>query len=162
MLDIKSLFIFLGARTQPQVHFQRRSVKLPENTSYSDLTAYLTAASSPWEVDSFPYLQGLDGNGTGNPLLWFCSDFILIQGLTFDPIIFSIPHSSKDSFRFEWLDIFNCPTNMLFQWARGQGLLSLTWGYWITKMKTPWPWEIRQVGRTFISELSLQIRCMCT
>ncbi|XP_010164357.1 protein FAM171A1-like [Antrostomus carolinensis] len=60
---------FQGARTQPQVHFQRRSVKLPENTSYSDLTAYLTAASSPWEVDSFPYLQGLDGNGTGNPLL---------------------------------------------------------------------------------------------
>ncbi|XP_009570625.1 PREDICTED: protein FAM171A1-like [Fulmarus glacialis] len=57
---------FQGARTQPQVHFQRRSVKLPENTSYSDLTAYLTAASSPWEVDSFPYLQGLDGNGTGN------------------------------------------------------------------------------------------------
>ncbi|OXB67678.1 hypothetical protein ASZ78_015210 [Callipepla squamata] len=55
---------FQGARTQPQVHFQRRSVKLPENTSYSDLTAYLTAASSPWEVDSFPYLQGLDGNGT--------------------------------------------------------------------------------------------------
>ncbi|OPJ81780.1 protein FAM171A1 [Patagioenas fasciata monilis] len=57
---------FQGARTQPQVHFQRRSVKLPENTSYSDLTAYLTATSSPWEVDSFPYLQGLDGNGTGN------------------------------------------------------------------------------------------------
>ncbi|NXN27050.1 F1711 protein, partial [Nycticryphes semicollaris] len=57
---------FQGARTQPQVHFQRRSVKLPENTSYSDLTAYLTEASSPWEVDSFPYLQGLDGNGTGN------------------------------------------------------------------------------------------------
>ncbi|KAH1178201.1 hypothetical protein KIL84_011903 [Mauremys mutica] len=57
---------FQGARIQPRVHFQRRTLKLPENTSYSDLTAFLTAASSPWEVDSFPYLQGLDGNGTGN------------------------------------------------------------------------------------------------
>lgn len=100
VLDTKSLLIFLGARTQPQVHFQRRSVKLPENTSYSDLTAYLTAASSPWEVDSFPYLQGLDGNGTGNPLLRFCSGFILVQGSSFDHVILSIPHSSKHSLKF--------------------------------------------------------------
>ncbi|XP_061443738.1 protein FAM171A1 isoform X2 [Rhineura floridana] len=55
---------FQGARIQPKVHFQRRALKLPENTSYSDLTAFLTSASSPWEVDSFPYLQGYDGNGT--------------------------------------------------------------------------------------------------
>ncbi|EHH64581.1 Astroprincin [Macaca fascicularis] len=57
---------FQGARPQPRVHFQRRALRLPENTSYSDLTAFLTAASSPSEVDSFPYLRGLDGNGTGN------------------------------------------------------------------------------------------------
>ncbi|KAH0627485.1 hypothetical protein JD844_003239, partial [Phrynosoma platyrhinos] len=57
---------FQGARIQPKVHFQRRALKLPENTSFSDLTAFLTSASSPWEVDSFPYLQGYDGNGTGN------------------------------------------------------------------------------------------------
>lgn len=87
-----SFLMFLGARTQPQVHFQRRSVKLPENTSYSDLTAYLTAASSPWEVDSFPYLQGLDGNGTGNPSLWFCSDFLSVQEPTnFAPCNFFHP-----------------------------------------------------------------------
>lgn len=55
-----------GARPQPRVHFQRRALRLPENTSYSDLTAFLTAAGSPSEVDSFPYLRGLDGNGTGN------------------------------------------------------------------------------------------------
>ncbi|XP_060638312.2 protein FAM171A1 isoform X2 [Anolis sagrei] len=55
---------FQGARIQPKVHFQRRALKLPENTSYSDLTAFLTSASSLWEVDSFPYLQGYDGNGT--------------------------------------------------------------------------------------------------
>uniref|UniRef100_A0A671G5A3 Family with sequence similarity 171 member A1 n=1 Tax=Rhinolophus ferrumequinum TaxID=59479 RepID=A0A671G5A3_RHIFE len=56
---------FQGARPQPRVHFQRRALRLPENTSYSDLTAFLTAAGSPSEVDSFPYLRGLDGNGTG-------------------------------------------------------------------------------------------------
>ncbi|CAH7294029.1 Fam171a1 [Phodopus roborovskii] len=57
---------FQGARPQPRVHFQRRALRLPENTSYSDLTAFLTAASSPSEIDSFPYLRGLDANGTGN------------------------------------------------------------------------------------------------
>lgn len=62
------LCLLLGARIQPKVHFQRRALKLPENTSFSDLTAFLTSASSPWEVDSFPYLQGYDGNGTGKLL----------------------------------------------------------------------------------------------
>ncbi|XP_030055821.1 protein FAM171A1 isoform X1 [Microcaecilia unicolor] len=57
---------FQGSRIQPRVHFQRRELNLPGNATYNDLTAFLTAASSPWEVDSFPYLQGLDGNGTGN------------------------------------------------------------------------------------------------
>lgn len=51
------------------MHFQRRALRLPENTSYGDLTAFLTAASSPSEVDGFPYLRGLDGNGTGNNLI---------------------------------------------------------------------------------------------
>lgn len=64
--EVTQKFISAGARPQPRVHFQRRALRLPENTSYSDLTAFLTAASSPSEVDSFPYLRGLDGNGTGN------------------------------------------------------------------------------------------------
>ncbi|MBN3280325.1 F1711 protein, partial [Polyodon spathula] len=55
-----------GARVQPRVQFQRRALSLPQNSTYSNLTAFLTAACSPWEVDSFPYLQGLDGNRTGN------------------------------------------------------------------------------------------------
>ncbi|XP_033854374.2 protein FAM171A1 isoform X1 [Acipenser ruthenus] len=57
---------FQGARVQPRVQFQRRALSLPQNSTYSNLTAFLTAACSPWEVDSFPYLQGLDGNRTGN------------------------------------------------------------------------------------------------
>ncbi|XP_023557609.1 protein FAM171A1 isoform X3 [Octodon degus] len=67
---------FQGARPQPRVHFQRRALRLPENSSYSDLTAFLTAASSPSEVDSFPYLRGLDGNGTGT---WLKSGLGLVH-----------------------------------------------------------------------------------
>uniref|UniRef100_A0A5F8GP50 Family with sequence similarity 171 member A1 n=1 Tax=Monodelphis domestica TaxID=13616 RepID=A0A5F8GP50_MONDO len=67
---------FQGARPQPRVHFQRRALKLPENTSYSDLTPFLTASSAPAEVDSFPYLRGLDGNGTGT---WLKSGLGLVQ-----------------------------------------------------------------------------------
>uniref|UniRef100_A0A6I8QU48 Family with sequence similarity 171 member A1 n=1 Tax=Xenopus tropicalis TaxID=8364 RepID=A0A6I8QU48_XENTR len=55
-----------GSRLQPRVHFQRRALNLPGNATYKDLTAFLTAASAPWEIDSFPYLQGSDGNSTGN------------------------------------------------------------------------------------------------
>lgn len=69
--EVTQRLIPTGARPQPRVHFQRRALRLPENTSYSDLTAFLTAASSPSEVDSFPYLRGLDGNGTGNWSLFF-------------------------------------------------------------------------------------------
>lgn len=67
---------FQGARPQPRAHFQRRALRLPENTSYSDLTAFLTAASSPSQVDSFPYLRGLDGNGTGT---WLKSGLGLVH-----------------------------------------------------------------------------------
>ncbi|XP_025120148.3 protein FAM171A1 isoform X3 [Bubalus bubalis] len=67
---------FQGARPQPRVHFQRRALRLPENTSYGDLTAFLTAASSPSEVDGFPYLRGLDGNGTGT---WLKSGLGLVH-----------------------------------------------------------------------------------
>ncbi|KAG8443187.1 hypothetical protein GDO86_011843 [Hymenochirus boettgeri] len=57
---------FQGSQLQPRVHFQRRALNLPGNATYKDLAAFLTAANSPGEVDSFPYLQGFDGNATGN------------------------------------------------------------------------------------------------
>ncbi|XP_043923440.1 protein FAM171A1 [Protopterus annectens] len=57
---------FQGFRAQPKIHFPRRALNLPINSSYNNLTVFLTVASSPWELDSFPYLQGVDGNGTGN------------------------------------------------------------------------------------------------
>lgn len=56
---------FQGFKGQPCVHFQRRALSLPPNSSYANLTALLTVASSPSHIQHFPYLQGLRGNGTG-------------------------------------------------------------------------------------------------
>ncbi|XP_032375595.1 protein FAM171A1 isoform X1 [Etheostoma spectabile] len=54
-----------GFRNQPSVYFQRRALSLPSNTSYANLTALLTVASSPSHIQHFPHLQVLSGNGTG-------------------------------------------------------------------------------------------------
>ncbi|XP_029306743.1 LOW QUALITY PROTEIN: protein FAM171A1 [Cottoperca gobio] len=54
-----------GFRHQPSVHFLRRALSLPSNTSYANLTALLTVASSPSHIQHFPHLQVLSGNGTG-------------------------------------------------------------------------------------------------
>ncbi|KAK1895649.1 Protein FAM171A1 [Dissostichus eleginoides] len=55
-----------GFRHQPSVHFQRRALSLPADTSYANLTALLTVACSPSHIQHFPHLQVLSGNGTGN------------------------------------------------------------------------------------------------
>ncbi|KAM9310242.1 protein FAM171A1 [Pholidichthys leucotaenia] len=55
-----------GLRGQPSVHFQRRALTLPSNTSYTNLTALLTVASSSSHIQHFPHLQILGGNGTGS------------------------------------------------------------------------------------------------
>eukprot|EP00062_Callorhinchus_milii_P020432 gi/632976074/ref/XP_007904591.1/ PREDICTED: protein FAM171A1 isoform X2 [Callorhinchus milii] len=55
-----------GALIQPSVQFQRRLLSLPKNSTYRNLTAFLTVAVTPWEVGSFPYLQGINVNRTGN------------------------------------------------------------------------------------------------
>ncbi|KAM9353116.1 protein FAM171A1 [Symphorus nematophorus] len=54
-----------GLRRQPTVHFQRRALSLPSNTSYANLTALLTVASTPSHIQHFPHLQVLSGNVTG-------------------------------------------------------------------------------------------------
>ncbi|XP_040290488.1 protein FAM171A1 [Bufo bufo] len=57
---------FQGSHLQPRVHFARSALELPGNATYKDLNAFLTAASTSSEVESFPYLQGTDGNSSGN------------------------------------------------------------------------------------------------
>uniref|UniRef100_D4A7Y4 Family with sequence similarity 171, member A1 n=1 Tax=Rattus norvegicus TaxID=10116 RepID=D4A7Y4_RAT len=171
---------FQGARPQPRVHFQRRALRLPENTSYSALTAFLTAASSPSEVDSFPYLRGLDGNGTGN---WSLSSFwegllefslslgngtpVLVDG----PIYVTVPLATQN--RPHILKFFSEPPTGT--WLKsGLGLVhqegsQLTWtyiapqlGYWVAAMSPPIPVtnvvghvKLQIMLRGFLSLLSL-------
>ncbi|XP_059195579.1 protein FAM171A1 [Centropristis striata] len=54
-----------GLKHQPSVHFQRRALTLPSNTSYANLTALLTVASSPSHIQHFPHLQVISGSGAG-------------------------------------------------------------------------------------------------
>ncbi|KAI1885479.1 hypothetical protein AGOR_G00204120 [Albula goreensis] len=56
---------FQGFRPQPSVQFLRRALSLPADATYTSLTAFLTVAHSTWELDHFPYLQGLSGDGSG-------------------------------------------------------------------------------------------------
>uniref|UniRef100_A0A2R9CDN6 Family with sequence similarity 171 member A1 n=2 Tax=Pan paniscus TaxID=9597 RepID=A0A2R9CDN6_PANPA len=153
---------FQGARPQPRVHFQRRALRLPENTSYSDLTAFLTAASSPSEVDSFPYLRGLDGNGTGNStrhdltpvtavsvhLLSSNGTPVLVDG----PIYVTVPLAMQSSLRHNAYVAAWRFDQKLGTWLKsGLGLVhqegsQLTWtyiapqlGYWVAAMSPPIP-----------------------
>uniref|UniRef100_A0A672GUQ0 Family with sequence similarity 171 member A1 n=1 Tax=Salarias fasciatus TaxID=181472 RepID=A0A672GUQ0_SALFA len=57
--------IVSGLQGQPSIHFLRRALSLPSNTSYTNLTALLTVASSPSHIQHFPHLQIFRGNGTG-------------------------------------------------------------------------------------------------
>uniref|UniRef100_A0A286XMF5 Family with sequence similarity 171 member A1 n=2 Tax=Cavia porcellus TaxID=10141 RepID=A0A286XMF5_CAVPO len=153
---------FQGARPQPRVHFQRRALRLPENTSYSDLTAFLTAASSPSEVDNFPYLRGLDGNGTGNStrydltpvtavsvhLLSSNGTPVLVDG----PIYVTVPLATQSSLGHNAYVAAWRFDQKLGTWLKsGLGLVhqegsQLTWtyiapqlGYWVAAMSPPIP-----------------------
>ncbi|KAM5283165.1 protein FAM171A1 isoform 1-T1 [Hipposideros larvatus] len=153
---------FQGARPQPRVHFQRRALRLPENTSYSDLTAFLTAASSPSEVDSFPYLRGLDGNGTGNgtrydltPVTAVSVHLLSSDGtpvLVDGPIYVTVPLATQSSLRHNAYVAAWRFDQKLGTWLKsGLGLVhqegsQLTWtyiapqlGYWVAAMSPPKP-----------------------
>uniref|UniRef100_A0A8C5KJT2 Family with sequence similarity 171, member A1 n=1 Tax=Jaculus jaculus TaxID=51337 RepID=A0A8C5KJT2_JACJA len=153
---------FQGARPQPRVHFQRRALRLPENTSYSDLTAFLTATSSPSEVDSFPYLRGLDGNGTGNgtrydlaPVTAVSVHLLSSNGtpvLVDGPIYVTVPLATQNSLRHNAYVAAWRFDQKLGTWLKsGLGLVhqegsQLTWtyiapqlGYWVAAMSPPIP-----------------------
>lgn len=156
---------FQGARPQPRVHFQRRALHLPDNASYSDLTAFLTAASSPAEVDSFPYLRGLDGNSTGNStrhdltpvtavsvhLLGSDGTPVLVDG----PMYVTVPLATQSSLRHSAYVAAWRFDQKLGTWLKsGLGLVhqegsQLTWtyiapqlGYWAAAMSPPNPGPI--------------------
>ncbi|KAG9350178.1 hypothetical protein JZ751_026531 [Albula glossodonta] len=59
-----------GARNQPCVQFQRKAVHLPQNSSYLELSAMLTAAKTQYEIGGFPYLLGQETNSSGENGNW--------------------------------------------------------------------------------------------
>ncbi|KAJ7984410.1 hypothetical protein DPEC_G00354550 [Dallia pectoralis] len=59
-----------GARNQPLVQLQRKSLQLPAESNYTSLSAVLTTARSQYEIGGFPYLLGLETNSTGLDRGW--------------------------------------------------------------------------------------------
>ncbi|MBN3308825.1 F1712 protein, partial [Amia calva] len=59
-----------GARHQPWVQFQRKAVRLPLNSTYTELSAVLTSAKSQYEIGGFPYLLGLENSSSGGNSSW--------------------------------------------------------------------------------------------
>uniref|UniRef100_A0A672J7T6 Family with sequence similarity 171 member A2b n=1 Tax=Salarias fasciatus TaxID=181472 RepID=A0A672J7T6_SALFA len=54
-----------GARNQPLVQLQRKSIQLPPNSNYTALSAALTTARSQYEIGGFPFLLGQETNSSG-------------------------------------------------------------------------------------------------
>uniref|UniRef100_A0A8C6WII3 Family with sequence similarity 171 member A2b n=1 Tax=Neogobius melanostomus TaxID=47308 RepID=A0A8C6WII3_9GOBI len=54
-----------GARNQPLVQLQRKSLQLPPDSNYTSLSAALTTAKSQYEIGGFPFLLGQETNKIG-------------------------------------------------------------------------------------------------
>ncbi|XP_077577266.1 protein FAM171A1 [Stigmatopora nigra] len=92
---------FQGFKHQPSIHFPRRALTLPVNTSYANVNALLTVADSSSHIQHFPYLQVSVNNGTGSerpleltPVValsvhLFASDGVELQ--VNEPITVSVP-----------------------------------------------------------------------
>ncbi|XP_026207961.1 protein FAM171A2 [Anabas testudineus] len=59
-----------GARNQPLVQLQRKTLQLPSNSNYTSLSAALTTARSQYEIGGFPFLLGQETNSSGAEIGW--------------------------------------------------------------------------------------------
>eukprot|EP00064_Thunnus_orientalis_P008544 superscaffoldBa00001024_g8567 len=68
--DLECDCFFAGARNQPLVQLQRKSLQLPSNSNYTALSAALTTARSQYEIGGFPFLLGQETNSSGAEIGW--------------------------------------------------------------------------------------------
>lgn len=74
-----SLFCSSGARNQPLVQLQRKSIQLSSSSNYTELSAALTTARSQYELGGFPFLLGQETNSSGLRMLpthWNSGSFL--------------------------------------------------------------------------------------
>ncbi|XP_053270450.1 protein FAM171A2 [Pleuronectes platessa] len=99
-----------GARNQPLVQLQRKSLQLPSTSNYTALSAAMTTARSQYEIGGFPFLLGQETNSSGADTGWtdltavavvsiqlFDKDGAAIQ--VSDPIQISVPLPSDSRYR---------------------------------------------------------------
>ncbi|KAM6898797.1 protein FAM171A2 [Lycodopsis pacificus] len=59
-----------GARNQPLLQLQRKSLQLPSDSNYTALSATLTTARTQYEIGGFPFLLGQETNSSGAETGW--------------------------------------------------------------------------------------------
>ncbi|XP_048418944.1 protein FAM171A1 isoform X2 [Stegostoma tigrinum] len=165
---------FQGALIQPRIQFQRRSLNLPKKSDYRNLVAFLTVATTPWEVGNFPYLQGIDVNRTGNisrfelaPVTAVSVHLLNSDGTEVQvngPICVTIPLPAKSSLKHnDALPAWKFDKKIGAWLKSGLGLVQregdyLTWtyfapqlGYWVAAMSPQSPGNMGSVGASDIT-----------
>ncbi|XP_034425897.1 protein FAM171A2 isoform X1 [Hippoglossus hippoglossus] len=99
-----------GARNQPLVQLQRKSLQLPSSSNYTALSAAMTTARSQYEIGGFPFLLGQETNSSGAETGWTDLTAVAVVSIQLldkdgtaiqvsDPIQISVPLPSDTRYR---------------------------------------------------------------